>query len=36
MKAAVLHAPGDLRFEEVPIPKAGAGEVLVKVGAAEP
>lgn len=34
MKAAVLHAPGDLRVEDVPVPKAGAGEVLVKVGAA--
>jgi L-iditol 2-dehydrogenase len=34
MKAAVLHAPADLRFEEVEIPRIGAGEVLVKVAAA--
>jgi len=33
MKAARLYAPGDLRIEEVPIPTAAAGEVLVKVGA---
>lgn len=34
MKAAVLHAPGDLRVEEVPVPRPAAGEVLVKIGAA--
>lgn len=34
MKAAVLHAPGDLRVEDVPVPQPGKGEVLVKVGAA--
>lgn len=34
MKAAVLHAPGDLRVEEVQVPAIGPGEVLVKVGAA--
>jgi len=34
MKAAVLHAVGDLRYEDVPIPKVAAGEVLVKVRAA--
>lgn len=34
MKAAVLHAPGDLRVEDVPVPRPGPGEVLVKVGAA--
>lgn len=33
MKAAVLHAIGDLRFEEVPLPKIEKGEVLVKVKA---
>jgi L-iditol 2-dehydrogenase len=33
MKAAVLHAKDDLRYEEYPDPKAGAGEVLVKVKA---
>jgi L-iditol 2-dehydrogenase len=31
MKAAVLHAVGDLRYEDVPVPKTTAGEVLVKV-----
>lgn len=34
MKAAVLHAPGDLRVEEVPVPEIGPGEVLVRVRAA--
>jgi L-iditol 2-dehydrogenase len=34
MKAAVLHAPADLRIEEVAKPQPGPGEVLVKVGAA--
>lgn len=34
MKAAVLHAPADLRVEDVEKPKPGPGEVLVKVGAA--
>lgn len=34
MKAAVLHAPADLRVEDVPIPQPKAGEVLIKVGAA--
>lgn len=34
MKAAVLHAVGDLRYEDVPVPKIAAGEVLVKVRAA--
>lgn len=34
MKAAVLHAPGDLRVEEVPVPAIGADEVLVRVMAA--
>jgi L-iditol 2-dehydrogenase len=34
MKAAVLHAPADLRVEEVDVPSIGAGEVLVKVAAA--
>ena len=31
MKAARLHAPGDLRIDEVPKPEAGPGEVLVQV-----
>lgn len=31
MRAAVLHAPGDIRLEEVAKPIPGAGEVLLKV-----
>ena len=31
MKAARLHAPGDLRIEDVPRPEPGPGEVLVQV-----
>ena len=34
MKAAVLHAVGDLRYEDVPKPVAGPGEVLMKIKAA--
>lgn len=34
MKAAVLHAVGDLRYEDVPMPVAGPGEVLMRVRAA--
>lgn len=34
MRAVVFHGPGDLRYEEVPVPQAGPGEVLVKVEAA--
>jgi L-iditol 2-dehydrogenase len=33
MKACVLHAVGDLRYEEVPDPKVKPGEVLVKIRA---
>lgn len=33
MKAAVLHAPGDLRYEQVAMPVPGEGEVLVKIAA---
>jgi len=33
MHAAVLHAPGDLRYEAVPVPSIGPGEVLIKVAA---
>lgn len=33
MRAAVLHAPGDLRAEQVPLPPFGAGEVLLEVAA---
>ncbi|NPV80783.1 MAG: alcohol dehydrogenase catalytic domain-containing protein [Firmicutes bacterium] len=31
MKAVVVHGPEDYRLEERPVPKAGPGEVLVKV-----
>ncbi len=31
MRAAVLHAPGDVRVEEVPTPAPGPGEVLLRV-----
>ena len=31
MSAAVLHGPGDLRIEELPVPHPGPGEVLVRV-----
>ena len=34
MKAAVLHAPGDLRVEAVPEPAPGPGEVVLEIGAA--
>ena len=34
MLAAVLHGKEDLRMERIPIPHAGAGEVLLRVGAA--
>ena len=33
MRAAVLHAPGDLRLEERAMPEPGPREVLVRVGA---
>lgn len=31
MRAAVLHGPGELVVEEVPVPALGAGDVLVEV-----
>src|SRR5215472_8102076 len=34
MQAAILHGREDIRIESVPVPKAGAGEVIVQVGAA--
>lgn len=34
MQAAILHGREDVRIEEVPIPKAEAGELVVRVGAA--
>jgi L-iditol 2-dehydrogenase len=34
MKAAVFHGPGDLRYEDVPVPTPGPGELLLKIEAA--
>ena len=34
MTAAVLHGKEDLRLERVPVPQAGSGELVVRVGAA--
>ncbi len=34
MRAAVLHGREDVRIEQVPIPKAAVGELVVRVGAA--
>jgi len=34
VKAVVFHGPGDLRFEEVPLPRPGAGEIVVRIEAA--
>lgn len=34
MKAALLHAPGDLRIEAVPEPSPGPGEVVLQIAAA--
>jgi len=34
MKAAVLHAKNDLRYEEILTPEVGVGEVLIRVKAA--
>jgi len=33
MRAAVLHAPGDLRVERVPVPAIGPSDALVRVSA---
>src|ERR1700739_4509325 len=33
MRAIVAYAPGDYRFETVPVPRAGADEIIVKVEA---
>src|SRR5687767_8828157 len=33
MPAVVCHGPRDYRFEELPVPDAGPGEVVVRVGA---
>lgn len=34
MKVAVLHGVGDLRLDEVAVPKAGEGDIVIKVAAA--
>lgn len=34
MRAAVLRGRADLRIEQVPVPQAGPGELIVRVGAA--
>jgi len=34
MRAQVFHGPGDLRYEEIPVPEPGPGEVLVRIEAA--
>jgi L-iditol 2-dehydrogenase len=34
MKAAILHGREDIRIEQVPVPEAGPGELIVRVGAA--
>jgi L-iditol 2-dehydrogenase len=34
MKAQVFHGPGDLRFEEIPVPEPGPGEIVMRVEAA--
>jgi alcohol dehydrogenase len=33
MRAAVLHAPGDLRVDRIPKPEVGAGEALIRITA---
>ncbi|GAB4085129.1 erythritol/L-threitol dehyrogenase [Myceligenerans cantabricum] len=33
MRAVICHAPGDYRMQEVPVPRPGPGEVLVRVEA---
>src|SRR5262245_4784953 len=34
MKAVVFHGPGDLRFEDVPWPEPGPGEIVLRIDAA--
>jgi L-iditol 2-dehydrogenase len=34
MQAAILHGREDVRIEDVPVPQAGTGEIIVRVGAA--
>src|SRR5215210_7763650 len=33
MRAAVLHAPGDIRVEEIDVTEPGPGQVLLRVAA---
>src|SRR5207247_3973440 len=34
MKAQVFHGPGDLRFEEMPVPEPRPGEIVIRIEAA--
>ena len=34
MRAVVFHGPGDLRYEELPVPTPGPGEIVLRVDAA--
>ena len=34
MCAAVLHGPSDIQIRDVPVPRPGAGEMLMRIGAA--
>lgn len=34
MKAQVFYGPGELRYEEIPVPEPGPGEVLLRIEAA--
>ncbi|PYM76056.1 MAG: hypothetical protein DME10_02165, partial [Candidatus Rokuibacteriota bacterium] len=34
MRAQVFHGPGDLRFEDLPIPEPEAGGIVVRIEAA--
>lgn len=34
MRAQVFHGPGDLRFEDMPVPEPGPGEVVLRIEAA--
>ena len=34
MRAMVFHGPGDLRFEDVPVPQPGPGEIVLRIEAA--
>lgn len=34
MHAAMIYAPGDVRYEQTPTPQPGPGEILLQVGAA--